>query len=171
MPIMHPPPRPMWVATRAHARDDQGPGDQGEPLFAAITPERQARASWRASSVSSCTSARLPSSFSPKRQRIVDRSCRSRRGARVNSLAPAWPTIRAGRADGAVRRSPRRARLAMIRYALACDQGHAFESWFANSAPTTATSSAPGQAGAISRCIDLRMHAGRLPSRAGQACD
>src|SRR5215472_6087582 len=36
------------------------------------------------------------------------------------------------RANGAA--PPLDARLAMIRYALACDEGHAFESWFANSA-------------------------------------
>src|SRR5262249_28678057 len=92
----------------------------------------QLRASWRARSVSSSTSARLPSSFRQKRRQIADRSCRSHRCARKNLLAPGWPPIREDRANGAA--PPRDARLAMIRYALACDEGHAFESWFANSA-------------------------------------
>ena len=70
--------------------------------------------------------------LSPERLQIADRSCRSHLRARENSLAPGWPTIRDDRANGAA--PPRDARLAMIRYALACDEGHAFESWFANSA-------------------------------------
>src|SRR5262249_4298012 len=77
-----------------------------------------------------CTSARLPSSFRQKRRQMADRSCRSHRRALENSLAPAW--IRDDRANGPA--PPRDARLVMIRYALACGEGHAFESWFANSA-------------------------------------
>src|SRR5262245_6679198 len=61
---------------------------------------------------------------------MADRSCRSRRRARENSLAPAW--IRDDGANGAGPAPD--ARLVMIRYALACDEGHAFESWFASSA-------------------------------------
>src|SRR5262245_65955269 len=63
---------------------------------------------------------------------MADRSCRSHRRALENSLAPGCTAIRDDRANDAA--PPRDARLAMIRYALACDQGHAFESWFANSA-------------------------------------
>src|SRR5215813_5316381 len=70
--------------------------------------------------------------LSPERLQIADRSCRSHRRARENSLAPGWTAIRDDRANDAA--PPRNARLAMIRYALACDEGHAFESWFANSA-------------------------------------
>ena len=70
--------------------------------------------------------------LSPEMRQIAGRSCRSHRRARENSLAPGWPTIRDDWANGAA--PPRDARLAMIRYALACDEGHAFESWFANSA-------------------------------------
>src|SRR5262249_24847921 len=77
-------------------------------------------------------STRLPSSFRQKRRQIADRSCQSHRRARENSLGPGWPTIRDVRAKGGA--PPRDARLAMSRYALACDKGHAFESWFANSA-------------------------------------
>src|SRR5215472_14049257 len=115
--------------------NDQYPGDQARAAVRSDDAGRercQPRASWRARSVSSCTSARLPSSFRQKKRQIADRSCRSYRRGRENSLAPGWPTIRDDRANGAT--PPRDARLGMIRYALVCDQRHAFESWFANSA-------------------------------------
>ena len=54
--------------------------------------------------------------------------------ARENSLAAAWAAVRDHRADGGAGPSPRGARPGMIRYALACDNGHTFESWFQNSA-------------------------------------
>ena len=63
-----------------------------------------------------------------------DRPGRGRGRARENSLAPAWPAVRDHRADGGAGPSPCGARPGMIRYALACDNGHTFESWFQNSA-------------------------------------
>src|SRR5262249_10674711 len=115
--------------------NDQHPGDQARAAVRSDDAGRERchpRASWRARSVSSCTSARLPSSFCQKRGQIADRSCRSHRRVRGKLLAPGWPAVRDDQASGAD--PPRDARLAMIRYALACDEGHAFESWFANSA-------------------------------------
>src|SRR5262245_66322543 len=70
--------------------------------------------------------------LSPKRRQIADRSCRSHRRARENSLAPGWTAIRDDRANDAA--PPRDARLAMIRYALACARGDALEGGLACSA-------------------------------------
>ena len=63
-----------------------------------------------------------------------DRSGRGRGRARKNSLAPARAALRDDRADGGAGAPARGAGPGMIRYALACDKGHAFESWFQNSA-------------------------------------
>ena len=63
-----------------------------------------------------------------------DRSRRGQRRARENPLAPARTAVRDDRADGRARPPPRGTGSGMIRYALTCDQGHAFESWFQNSA-------------------------------------
>src|SRR5262249_56619879 len=54
--------------------------------------------------------------------------------ARENPLAPARPAVRDHRTDGGAGPFARSERSGMIRYALACDNGHAFESWFQNSA-------------------------------------
>ena len=53
--------------------------------------------------------------------------------ARIPSLQ-SRPALRARRADGRADPSARGAGTAMIRYALNCEKGHAFESWFQNSA-------------------------------------
>src|SRR5262249_47111010 len=63
-----------------------------------------------------------------------DRSCRSYGRSRENPVAPARPAVRDHRTDGGAGPPARSARSGMIRYALACDNGHAFESWFQNSA-------------------------------------
>src|SRR5207249_1307686 len=63
-----------------------------------------------------------------------NRSRRGRRGARQDPLAAAWKALRDHRADGAACSSARGTEPGMIRYALACGNGHAFESWFQNSA-------------------------------------
>ena len=55
-------------------------------------------------------------------------------GARQSALAASRPAFRTGRADGRADLPARRAGADMIRYALHCDRGHAFESWFQNSA-------------------------------------
>src|SRR4029453_18303529 len=70
----------------------------------------------------------------PGRDRGGDRSCRRDGCARENPLAPTWPPVRDHRTDGGARSSARRARPPMIRYALTCDKGHTFESWFQSSA-------------------------------------
>ena len=58
----------------------------------------------------------------------------SRQGALANPLAAARPPFRDRRAAGGAGASARGRGRRMIRYALVCDKGHAFESWFANSA-------------------------------------
>ena len=63
-----------------------------------------------------------------------DRSRRGRRCALAGSLAAPRPALRDHRADGGAGTPARRAGRGMIRYALNCDSGHAFESWFQNSA-------------------------------------
>ena len=63
-----------------------------------------------------------------------DRSRRGHGGARKGSFASARTAVRSERADGGTGTPPRGARPGMIRYALTCDKGHAFESWFQNSA-------------------------------------
>src|SRR5262249_18914962 len=73
---------------------------------------------------------RLPACSSPLR-RWSPRD-RRRRHRCLPCLVAAWVAWIIDRANGAA--PPRNARLAMIRYALACDEGHAFESWFGNSA-------------------------------------
>src|SRR5262249_55138578 len=62
-----------------------------------------------------------------------DRSVGGRDRARENSIAAARPPLRGGRADGGADPSSRGAEPGMIRYTLACDKGHQFESWFPNS--------------------------------------
>jgi transposase-like protein len=81
-----------------------------------------------------------------------NRSCRSHRRARENSLAPGWPTIRDDRANGAA--PPRDARLAMIRYALACDEGTHSRAGLRTRRPTTVRSS--GGSSAVRSAIRLR---------------
>ena len=53
---------------------------------------------------------------------------------RAHAVAAARPPIRDRRADGRAGASAHGAGRRMIRYALVCDKGHGFESWFADSA-------------------------------------
>jgi predicted amidohydrolase len=61
------------------------------------------------------------------------RSGGSRGGAQPRAVAEPWPALRTGRAAGRADLPARGAGLAMIRYTLACERQHSFESWFQNS--------------------------------------
>src|SRR5262249_59805338 len=63
-----------------------------------------------------------------------DRSRRNHGRARENPVAPARPAVRDHWTDGGAGPPARSARSGMIRYALAGNNGHAFDSWFQNSA-------------------------------------
>src|SRR5207248_10573136 len=49
------------------------------------------------------------------------------------AIAAARPPLQRGRSQGRPRTSAPGAGIGMIRYALQCERGHAFESWFQNS--------------------------------------
>ena len=59
---------------------------------------------------------------------------RSTSRAQQHSLAAAWPALQRRRSQGRARTSAPGAGIGMIRYALQCERGHAFESWFQSSA-------------------------------------